>query len=87
MHGAAIRFCNYAFYTAAIAAGAFATDLPHPSNYSAGGERVLYTLIGIAIAVLVKLLGTPLDKRRPKTSLVPATDARSSMGARQPATN
>lgn len=48
---------------------------------------MLYTFIGIAIAVLVMLLGNPLGKRRAKASLVRATDARSSMGARQPATN
>jgi Fusaric acid resistance protein-like len=63
MHGAAIRFWNYAFYTAAIAAGALlAADLPDPSNYSAEGQRVLWTLIGVAIAVLVMLLGNLLAK-------------------------
>jgi uncharacterized membrane protein YccC len=63
VHGAAIRFWNYAFYTAAIAAGALlAVDLPDPSNYSAEGDRVLYTLIGVAIAVLVMLLGNLLAK-------------------------
>ena len=63
MHGAAIRFWNYAFYTAAIAAGALvAADLPQPSNYSAEGQRVLWTLIGVAIAVLVMLLGNLLAK-------------------------
>jgi len=65
VHGAGIRFWNYAFYTAALAAGTLlAVDLPHPSNYSAEGDRVLYTLIGVAIAVLVMLLGNLLAKRR-----------------------
>jgi len=63
VHGAGIRFWNYAFYTAALAAGTLlAVDLPHPSNYSAEGDRVLYTLIGVAIAVLVMLLGNVLAK-------------------------
>ena len=63
MHGAAIRFWNYAFYTAAIAAGALlAADLPQPSDYSAEGQRVLWTLIGVTIAVLVMLLGNLLAK-------------------------
>jgi Fusaric acid resistance protein-like len=63
LHGMAIRFWNYAFYNAAIVAGVLlALDLPHPSNNSADGERVLYTLIGVAIAVLVMLLGNLLAK-------------------------
>ncbi len=63
LHGAGIRFWNYAFYTAAIAAGVLlAVDLPHPSNYSAEGDRVLYTLVGVAIAVMVMLLGNLLAK-------------------------
>ena len=63
MQGAGIRFWNYAFYTAAIAAGVLlAADLSHPSNYSAEGQRVLYTLIGVTIALLVMLLGNLLAK-------------------------
>ena len=42
MHGVAIRFWNYAFYTAAIAAAVLILlDIPQPSNYSAEGYRVL----------------------------------------------
>jgi hypothetical protein len=63
MHGVAILFWNYALYTAAIAAGVLlAIDLPHPSNYSADADRVLWTLIGVAIAVVVLLVGTVLAK-------------------------
>jgi uncharacterized membrane protein YccC len=77
IHGAAIRFWNYAFYTAAIAAGVLlASGLPHPSNYSAEGERVVWTLVGVAIAVLVMLLGDLLAKRSakapPQTTSQPA---------------
>ena len=64
VHGAAIRFWNYALYTAAVAAGALLfTSLPESSDYSAEGERVLWTLVGVGIAVLVMLLGELLAKR------------------------
>ena len=64
MHGAATRFWNYALYCAAIAAGVLIlVDLPQPSNYSAEGYRVAWTLCGAAIAVLVMLLAALLGKR------------------------
>jgi hypothetical protein len=57
MHGAAIRFWNYALYCGAIAAGVLIlVDLPQPGNYDAVGYRVLWTLCGAAIAVVVMLL-------------------------------
>lgn len=63
MHGVAIRFLNYAFYCAAIAAGALILlDLPQPSNYAAEGYRVLWTLCGAGFAVLVMLLAGLLAK-------------------------
>jgi uncharacterized membrane protein YccC len=69
MHGAAIRFWNYAFYCAAIAAGVLTLlDLPQPSNYSAEGYRVLWTLCGVGIGVLVMLLAGLLAKRGAKTT-------------------
>ena len=67
MHGAAIRFWNYALYTGAIAAGVLTLiDLPQPSNYSAEGWRLLWTLCGVAIAVLVMLLAGLLARRTAK---------------------
>jgi Fusaric acid resistance protein-like len=67
MHGIAVRFWNYAFYTAAIAAGVLILiDLPQPSNYSAEGYRVLWTVCGVAIGVLVMLLATLLGQRKAK---------------------
>jgi hypothetical protein len=67
IHAASIQFWNYALYTAAIAAGVLlAAGLPHPSNFTAEGQRVLWTLIGVAIAVLVMLIGDRLGKRRAK---------------------
>ena len=41
-------------------------DLPHPSDYSAEADRVLWTLVGVAIALLVMLLGNLLAKRTAK---------------------
>ena len=38
-------------------------DLPQPSNYSAEGYRVLWTLCGVGIGVLVMLLAGLLAKR------------------------
>jgi hypothetical protein len=66
MLGAAIRFGNYALYCAAIAAGVLTLlDLPQPSNYGAEGYRVLWTLCGVGIAVVVMLLAGLLAKRAP----------------------
>jgi hypothetical protein len=65
MHGAAIRFWNYALYTGAIAAGVLLfLDLQQPSNYGAEGYRVLWTLCGVAIGVLVMFLAGLLAKRK-----------------------
>jgi len=74
MHAVAIMFWNYAFYTAAIAAALLIlVDLAHPSNYSAEGYRVLWTLCGVAIAFLVMLLAGLLAKRTAKAPPQPAT--------------
>ena len=74
MHCAAIRFWNYAFYCAAIAAGVLIfSDLPEPSNYGAAGDRVLWTLCGVGIGVLVMLLAGLLAKRTAKARPQPAS--------------
>ncbi len=74
MHGAAIRFWNYALYCAAIAAGVLIlVDLPQPSNYGAEGYRVLWTLCGVGIGVLVMLLAGLLAKRTAKAPPQQAT--------------
>jgi len=65
MHAEAIRFFNYALYTAAAAAGVLTIeDLTQPSNYSAEGCRVLWTLCGVAIGVAVTLLPQLLARRK-----------------------
>jgi Fusaric acid resistance protein-like len=72
-HGMAIRFWNYALYTGAIAAGVLMlVDLPQPSNYGAEGYRLLWTLCGVGIAVLVMLLAGLLAKRTAKAPPQPA---------------
>ena len=59
----AVRFWNYAFYTAGIAAGVLVlADLPNPGNYSTEGDRALWTLVGVGIAVLVALVAALLGK-------------------------
>jgi hypothetical protein len=66
MHAVATFFWNYAFFEAAIVAGVLLlVDLPRPANYSAEGYRVLWTLCGVAIGVLVMLLAGLLAKRAP----------------------
>jgi Fusaric acid resistance protein-like len=73
MHGAAIRFWNYALYSGAIAAGVLIlVDLPQPSNYAAEGYRVLWTLCGVGIGLLVMLLAGLLAKRTAKAPRQPA---------------
>ena len=69
MHAAAVRFWNYALYCGAIAAGVLILlDLPQPANYSAEGDRVRWTLCGVAIGVLVMLLAGLLTRRTGKAS-------------------
>ena len=72
MHGAAIRFWNYTLYGAAIAAGVLIlVDLPQPSDYAAEGYRVLWTLCGVGIGVLVMLLAGLLAKPAAKAPAPP----------------
>ena len=71
--GGAIRQVNYALYTAAIAAAVLiAEDLPNPTDLAAEGRRVVFTFIGVGIAVLVTLLANRLNERSAAT---PSTTA------------
>ncbi|HSW80744.1 MAG TPA: FUSC family protein [Candidatus Saccharimonadales bacterium] len=73
-NGGAIRFVNYAWYTAATAAGAlFAIDLFTPTSHTAEWQRVGYTFIGLGIGVLVMFIAITLGKRKAKSSPQPAT--------------
>jgi uncharacterized membrane protein YccC len=66
---ASIRMVNYALYCTAIAGLVLiAMDLPHPSNFADEGRRVLFTLAGVGIGVVVMLLANLLQKRTSKVA-------------------
>jgi len=46
-------------------------DLPHPSSLADEGRRILFTFIGVAIAVLVMFLADRLAKRTPAAQQPP----------------
>jgi hypothetical protein len=59
-----IRTVNYAWYTAAVAGAVLiAMDVPHPSNLTDEGRRILFTFAGVGIAVIVMFLAGLLQKR------------------------
>jgi hypothetical protein len=63
--GVSIYVVNYACYAAAITAAVLiALDLPHPGNLAAEGRRIFYTLAGVAIAIVVMVLASLLQKRK-----------------------
>jgi len=73
VHGVGIRFWNYALYCGAIAAGVLTLeDLSQPSDYATEGYRVLWTLCGVAIGVLVMFLAGLLARRGAKAPPQPA---------------
>jgi hypothetical protein len=62
----AIRGVSYAWYCAAVAGAVLiGLDLPHPSNLADEGRRVLFTFLGVGIAVIVMFLASQLAKRTP----------------------
>jgi Fusaric acid resistance protein-like len=63
--GASIRGVNYTLYAAAIAGCVLIASgvSHHPSNLGAEAERVLYTFLGIGLALIVMLLVSQLQKR------------------------
>ena len=77
VHAVGIRFVNYALYSAAVAAAVLIlVDLPQPSDYSAEGYRVLWTLCGTGIGLVVMLLATLLARHRPATPNTPSLNKR-----------
>jgi Fusaric acid resistance protein-like len=73
IHGVGTRFYNYALYYSAISAGVLLLiDLPQPTNYGDEGYRVLWTLCGAGIGVLVMLLAGLLAKRTAEAPPQPA---------------
>lgn len=62
---AMLRAASYTWYCAAIAALVLiAMGLPHPTSLADEGRRVLYTFVGVGIAVLITLLANLLAKRQ-----------------------
>ncbi|WP_345803397.1 FUSC family protein [Microbacterium sp. AZCO] len=63
--GGAFRTANYALYTTGIAGTALiALDLSDPTNLANEGLRILFTLIGVSIAIAVMALAGALSRRR-----------------------
>ena len=74
--GISIYGVNYALYTAAVAGAALiAIDLPNPTDLNAEGQRIFFTFAGIAIAVVVTVLGTLLQKRKTPTTAGPGSSS------------
>jgi uncharacterized membrane protein YccC len=64
-----IRAVNYALYCAALAGAVLiAEDLPNPTNLGHEARRVLFTLAGVGIAIVVMLLAGLLAKRTAKAA-------------------
>ena len=55
--GGALRTVNYALYTMAVAAAALiALDIADPTDLATEGQRILFTLLGVVLAVGVTIL-------------------------------
>ena len=64
-----IRFVNYAWYSAAMAAAILiAMDVPNPSNLADEGWRILFTFAGVGIAVIVMFVADRLQKHTAKAA-------------------
>jgi Fusaric acid resistance protein-like len=62
-----IRTVSYTWYTAAVAGAVLiAMDVPHPSNLTDEGRRILWTFAGVGIAVIVMFVADRLSKRTAK---------------------
>ena len=71
-----IRTVSYTWYTAAVAGAVLiAADVPHPSNFTDEGRRILFTLAGVGISIIVLLLAGLLEKHAAKTAPKAASPA------------
>jgi len=60
---------SYTWYTAAMAGAILiAADIPHPSNLTDEGRRILWTLARVGIAVIVMFLADRLQKHTAKAA-------------------
>jgi len=66
--GGVVRSANYALYCTCIAAVVLLVDdVSNPANYAAEGERVLFTIIGLGIGLVVLVLAGLIKKHSAKT--------------------
>ena len=66
---ASIRTVNYAWYSAAMAGAILiGIDVPHPSSLTDEGRRILWTLAGVGVAVIVMFLADRLQKHAAKAA-------------------
>ena len=64
-----IRTVSYTWYTAAVAAAVLiAADIPHPTDLTHEVRRILFTLAGVGISIIVLLLAGLLQKRTAKAA-------------------
>ena len=64
-----IRTVSYTWYTAAVAGAVLiAMDVPHPSDLADEGRRILFTLAGVGISIIVLLLAGLLQKHAAKAA-------------------
>jgi len=65
----AIRTVSYTWYTAAVAGAVLiAADIPHPTDLSHEARRILFTLAGVGISIIVLLLAGLLQKHAAKAA-------------------
>lgn len=61
--GGAMRTVNYALYTMAMAGAALiAMDIADPTDLATEGRRILFTLVGVAIAIGITVLASWLQR-------------------------
>ena len=80
-----IRTVSYTWYTAAMAGAILiAADVPHPSNLTDEGRRILWTLAGVGIAVIVMFLADRLQKHAAPRASALRPRRRERPGSRRP---
>jgi len=64
-----IRTVSYTWYTAAVAGAVLiAADIPHPTDLTHEARRILFTLAGVGISIIVLLLAGLLQKHAAKAA-------------------
>jgi hypothetical protein len=78
-----LRTASYTWYCAAVAALVLiAMDMAHPTNLNAEGRRILFTLIGVGIGVLMMLPRRPAGQAPIRPSAVKTRGKDLTVGAR-----